>query len=248
MAWVETVSASFSARHEEEDADDAARVLEELEDLRAELDGLLPSVDDVAVVLHGSPLQLALAHPYLPVLRLCTAPAARRYVVGWYSRREIHVLSPRLLARRASNVPGSLELLMLAPAALYARLLIGAANAELPPPYSPRTMRRWLRWAWAAEGAAQVLSGQVEHVRPAVARRLREGRRPSFPPSLRDATLLGGTVVDLLARERGVEEAVRLVTRLDLRGARRALEAGFGMRMREVEALWREHLAELAHP
>ena len=43
----------------------------------------------------------------------------------------------------------------------------------------------------------------MAHLRPAIARRLRERASPSFPPTARDAALLGGTVFDLLSRESG---------------------------------------------
>ena len=51
---------------------------------------------------------------------------------------------------------------------------------------------RYVRWAWLCEGAAVHFSGQGSYLRAAVARRLHEGDRPAFPPSARDATLLGG--------------------------------------------------------
>ena len=165
------------------------------------------------MVLHGSPAQLDAAQPWLPLQRRLTAPAARRYVVGWAGERELHVLSPRLLAQRASNVEGSLELLMLAPSALLARHALALRHPGFPPPLGPLRLRRWMRDAWFVEGAAQWLSGQTRHVRPAVARRLREGRAPAFPPRPADALLLGGTVFDLLAREEGDRAVVAATTR-----------------------------------
>src|ERR1700754_4716482 len=110
MAWDETVSASFRARHETVDADDAARVLDSLERTRARLDVLFPrTAADVTVVFHRSPVLLDLAHPLVPVERLLTAPAARRYVVGSATASTIHVLAPRALSQRASQVDGSGE-------------------------------------------------------------------------------------------------------------------------------------------
>ena len=158
--------------------------------------------------LHGSPAQLDAAQPWIAIQRRLTAPAARRYVVGWAGERELHVLSPRLLAQRASNVEGSLEMLMLAPSALLARHALARRHPGFPPPLGPLRMRRWMRGAWFVEGGAQWLSGQTRHVRPAVARRLREGGAPAFPPKPADALLLGGTVFDLLAREEGERAAV----------------------------------------
>ena len=128
---------------------------------------------------------------------------------------------PALLRARASNVPGSREMLALSAAALYARRVIVDNNRDLPARHRARSASaRELRWAWLLEGAARWFSGQTEHARPAIARRLREGAPPRFPPGLRDATLLGGTVIDLLAREEGEPAAAAFATRLAPAGAR----------------------------
>src|ERR671921_1845626 len=149
MGWLETTSESFVARHDERDAVDAERVLAQLEYGRERLERQLEvELGELAVVLHGSPAQLDAAQPWLALQRRLTAPAARRYVVGWAGERELHVLSPRLLAQRASNVEGSLEMLMLAPSALLARRYVAASHPALPPPAGPRRLARWLRWAW----------------------------------------------------------------------------------------------------
>jgi hypothetical protein len=248
MTWVESSSATFSARHDARDADDAERVLAQLEHARRTLERRFPEpVGHVEVVLHGSGTQLDAAQPWLPVLRALTAPAGRRYLVGWTEPGALHVLCPRVLAQRASNVEGSLELLMLAPAALLARLVVGANHPGFPPPFGPRRFARYLRWAWLVEGAAQYFSGQTRHVRPAVARRLREGPPPAFPPARRDAALLGGTVFDLLKREEGEDACVRLACGPHPDGAARALERAFpGRAGRHTESAWRSHLARLA--
>jgi hypothetical protein len=164
-------------------------------------------------------------------------------VVGWAGERELHVLSPRLLAQRASNVEGSLEMLMLAPSALLARHALARRHPGFPPPLGPLRLRRWRREAWFVEGGAQWLSGQTRHVRPAVARRLHEGRAPAFPPKPADALLLGGTVFDLLAREEGERAAVAAARD----GAQQLLFDGFhGRGVRRTEDAWRSHLARLA--
>jgi hypothetical protein len=81
-------------------------------------------------------------------------------------------------------------------------------------------------------------------VRPAVARRLREGGQPSFPPGRADALLLGGTVFDLVAREGGDRAAVAAARA----GPDHALDV-FGRRsVRHTEAAWRSHLDRLATP
>src|SRR3954471_19739915 len=176
MAWVDTASDTFTARHDERDAEDARRVLAQLEYSRMRLEERFEArPGELEVVLHSSPVQLDAAQPWVPVARRLTSPASRRYVVGWAGARELHVLCPRILAHRASNVEGSLEMLMLAPSALLARRYVASHHPKLPPPVSPTRVARWSRWAWLVEGAAQWLSGQSRHVRPAIARRLREG-------------------------------------------------------------------------
>jgi hypothetical protein len=188
-----------------------------------------------------------MAAPYLPLVRRLTAPAARRYLVGWFGAREIHVLAPRVLAARASHVPSSRELNLLAPAALYVHVALGTSNRALPPPFTPRTFARYRRWAWLADGTAQWLSGQVPHARPAIARRIHEGPAPAFPPGIRDAQLLGGTVVDLLAREEGERACLDLALGPLARDTRRVLVDAFGGRsLHRTEDAWRSHLARVA--
>ena len=202
--------------------------------------------EDLTVVLHRSAAGLSLTNPLLPAEWLLTAPSARRYVAGWAGRHELHVLAPASLRSRASNVPGSREMLALSAACLYARRVIADNNRDLAQVMPLVRVRRELRWAWLLEGSARWFGGQTEHARPAIARRLREGR-PSFPPGLRDAPLLGGTVIDLLAREQGEGAAARLCTRLDPQGAAAALSRAFGGRtLVESEEAWRSHLARLA--
>ena len=246
-SWVETASRNFTARHEERD-DDVEAVLELLEQTRDRLGPLFGTPPgEVTVVLHASCAELDLAQPVLPVVRRLTTPAARRYLAGWAGRGALHVLTPRLLAERAAKVEGSREMLALTPAALYVQLAVAECNPGLPPPWGPRSTVRAARWAWLLAGAAQWFSGQTAHARPAIARRLREGARPDFPPSLRDAALLGGTVVDLVAREEGIEAAVRLACSLPRGGPREALVSIFhGRAMVHTEGTWRAHLARMA--
>jgi hypothetical protein len=248
VPWVESASASFRARHEAEDADDAERVLYSLEELREQVERVFPRMpSDVSVVLHRGPVSLSLTNPLLPLVWITTAPAARRYVAGWASSDVIHVLAPRVLDARASNVPGSREMLTRAPHALYMRRVIALNNRELVGRFGPVRVARELHWAWLLEGGARWFAGQTEHARPAIARRLHEGGRPSFPPGLRDAALLGGTVIDLLVREEGERAAVQFVSRLHPQGARAALSKAFGGRaLVHTEGAWRSHLARLA--
>ncbi|MEA2449711.1 MAG: hypothetical protein QOG63_1643 [Thermoleophilaceae bacterium] len=244
MAWVATESLSFTARHDEADAAAAHDLLEDLETFRAELAELFPKTPgDIAVIVHPGTLGLSLAQPWLPLARRAASPASRRYMAGWFSRSEIHVLSPEALDDRASPGEGSREALMLSPLHEYAHLAIGANNEALPPPFNPRSFLRYLRWAWLAEGAAAELSGQTPHLRAAVARRLHEGSPPAFPPSARDAPLLGGTLLGMLSEEAGPRAVAKLASRLHPHGAERAIEEAFGRRLMEIEADWRARLA-----
>src|SRR4051794_35014302 len=143
MAWVDTPSDTFVARHDERDAEDAQRVLKQLEFARARLEERFEArPGQLEVVLHSSPAQLDAAQPWVPLARRLTSPASRRYVVGWAGARELHVLAPRLLAHRASNVEGSLEMLMLAPSALLARHALAVRHPGFPPPLGPLRIRR----------------------------------------------------------------------------------------------------------
>lgn len=248
MAWVESVSSSFRARHDSDESEGAARVLASLERLRDRLDDLFPrTVADLTIVLHGGPASLNASNPLFPVRRLATAPAARPFVAGYVSRRELHVLSPRALSARASNLAGAEKMLSCSALALYAHRVIVENNHELARARPPGRAAAELRWAWLLDGSARWLAGQTDHARAAIARRLRENSRPRFPPSLRDATLLGGTVVDLLAREEGERAIVSLVTHLHPQGPRAALSKAFrGRALVYTEGEWRAHLARLA--
>jgi hypothetical protein len=247
MAWVETTSLSFAARHESSQAEAAEQVLDELEAFRDSLSDLFDSTPgEVAVIIHPRPLMLAFAHPWLPLARLAAAPASRRYFAGWFATGEIHVLAPPALERRSSGVEGSLEALLLTPQHEYSHLVIGARNPDMPPPFTPGTFRRYVRRAWLCEGAATWLSGQTGHLRGAIVRRLREGGRPDFPPSAGDAQLLGGTLFAMLEQQSGAEAAVELAaTREDVRD-RPAIERAFGRPAATVERDWREYLDTLS--
>jgi hypothetical protein len=82
--------------------------------------------------------------------------------------------------------------------------------------------------------------------RAAVIRRMREGAPPSFPPTARDAIILGGTVFDLLERQVGAGACELLVSRLRKDGARGNLELAFDAPLGEIERAWRRHLRDEA--
>lgn len=127
-------------------------------------------------------------------------------------------------------------------------LVLATNNERLPPMWTPRRFLTYLRWAWLVEGAAQYFSGQVSLFRPAVITRLRQGDRPRFPPSRRDAVILGGTVFDLLDRHAGPRACSLLASRLHREGPRGNLQLAFEASMREIEKAWRQHLDEIVYP
>src|SRR5438309_5051830 len=105
MAWVESRSDAFVARHESEDARAVARLLDTLEAFSDELaDRFERAPGELTVVVHARPFAIDLAQPWLPLARLFAAPAARRYMAGWFSSTEIHVLGADALEERASAV------------------------------------------------------------------------------------------------------------------------------------------------
>jgi hypothetical protein len=245
VAWVETESFSFTARHESEDEATAQRILDDLEDLRLRLEDRFDEVPgDVTVIVHPTPAWLAAAHPFLPTARLAAAPAGRRYLAGWAMASELHVLNDEHAERRAAGDDSLLALRGTAER-LYVQIVLGANNDRLPPPWGLRRFARYLRWAWLIEGAAQYFSGQVSLFRAAVSTRMREGDRPAFPPSARDAIILGGTIFDLLDRERGREACSLLVSRLRRGGARSSIEIAFDQHFEDIETNWRRYLREV---
>ena len=222
-------------------------MLEDLERFTEEVAGVFEAIPlDIAVVMHPRPIALAMAHPWLPLARRVAAPASRRYFAGWFGEREIHVLAPSALEKRASAVAGSLEALLLTPRHEYSHLVLGANNPDLPPPFSVARFRQYVRWAWLCEGAAAWLSGQTPLFRAAIVRRMREGGRPQFPPAPADAMLLGGTVFTLLERRRGTHVAAALATSPLERGARGLIAEAFDRPVAAVEQDWRDELDSLA--
>jgi hypothetical protein len=197
-------------------------------------------------VLHDNPAWLSAAHPLLPAVRWSAAPAARRYLAGWPMDGEIHSLNDSWLDRRAGG-EDSLRALRGTAERMYCQIVLAANNEALPPMWTPRRFLAYLRWAWLIEGAAQYFTGQTGLFRAAVITRLREGDRPAFPPTRRDALILGGTVFDLLERHAGPDACVRMASRLHRDGPRGNLELAFEARMRDIERAWRIHLDEILY-
>jgi hypothetical protein len=252
MAWIESQSPYFQCRHSSAFTADAARVLALLERTRERLlEGgwgqLQELPQETTVVLHDSATSLALANPLMGLIWALTAPTARRYVTGWTGHRELHVLSPEALRARASSVTGSHEMLALTPASLYVRRVLLESDSALRLSGAPRRLAGELHWAWMLEGIARWFSGESGHARNAIGKRMRDGRRPQFPPSMRDAPLLAPPLIDLLATLHGDAAVVELAAQLHPGGAQAALARAFsGRSLTAVESDWRAQLGRLA--
>src|SRR3954468_11709185 len=248
MTWIETDSLSFTARHDDADLACAHRVLDALEEARLRLEDRFDAVPgNVTVVLHDNPAWLSAAHPLLPAVRWSAAPAARRYLAGWPMDGEIHTLNDSWMERRSAG-EDYLRALRGTTWRMYFQIFSASNNTALPPMWTPRRFVTYLRWAWLIEGAAQYFTAQTSLFRAAVITRLREGDRPAFPPTRRDALILGGTVFDLLDRHAGPDACVRMASRLHREGPQGNLELAFEARMRDIERAWRMHLDEILYP
>jgi hypothetical protein len=248
LTWVETESLSFVARHDDEDTVCAQRLLDELEDARLRLEERFDEAPGgITVVIHDNPASLAFSQPLLPIAKWAASSAARRYMAGWAMARELHLLNDTWMARRAGG-DDSLKALNGTAERLYSQLVIAANNDRLPPPWGPRRTVDYLRWAWLVDGGAQYFANQAPLFRPAAITRLRGGERPSFPPGPRDALVLGGTVFELLDRLNGRDACLQMVSRLRKDGPLGNIEVAFEASAAEVEAAWRELLAEMAEP
>ncbi|MBA2523329.1 MAG: hypothetical protein H0V25_08360, partial [Solirubrobacterales bacterium] len=168
-----------------------------------------------------------------------------RYLAGWATRAELHTLSDAALERRAAG-PESRRALLGTAMRLYAQLTLATHNERMPPPWGIGGFSRYLRWAWLIEGGAQYFAGQSSDFRTAVLRRLAEGGEPAFPPSPRDAIILGGSIFELLEEERGREACEILVSRLPKAGPSAALETAFGAPIDAIEPAWRDYVADVA--
>ena len=130
-SWVETTSPSFAARHDEADAEDVVGVLELLEGTRERLATVLPdrARGPRASSCTRRPPSSTSPSRSCPSLRRLTAPAVAPLPGRAGSRRARSTSSRRgRCEARASNVPGSREMLLLTPAALYAQLAAGLSN------------------------------------------------------------------------------------------------------------------------
>ncbi|MCL6439903.1 MAG: hypothetical protein K6T27_00230 [Thermoleophilum sp.] len=137
MAWTESYSASFSARHERAETDSAQRTLDDLEHFRLELAELgFRTPGEIAVVFHPNELSLLAAQPALAAWRAAQTRHARRYLAGWAASGELHLLAAPALRRLgwlfegpAAVLAGQSDGLL---AALASRLRDGPLDAVPP--------------------------------------------------------------------------------------------------------------------
>ena len=245
VAWVETASLSFVARHEREIAEGPRRCSRTWSaSARSSSRGSSSVPGEVAVVMHPRPLMLNLAAPWLPLARLvsappagATSPASSAAARSTCWRPPHWSGAPRPCRDRARCC--------CAPRGTSTRTSWSAPTTRPPTPLlAVHASARYVEMAWLCEGAATYFAGQVPHMRAAIARRLREGRRPRFPPTSRDAWVLGGTVFALLEQSGDPTHAWDLARTARRRGvtggrSRRA----FGRPRGGVERGWTDYLA-----
>ena len=199
---------------------------------------------ELEVVLHSSVAQLDAAQPWLPARapphRARRAPLRRRLGGPARAARAVPAAARAPgVERRGLAGDADARAVGAARAPLRRRRPPEAAAAAHARPRSPagRAGRGWSRAPRSGSRARRATS------RPAIARRLREGPPPTFPPSRADALLLGGTIFDLLAREEGDRACVTLARGPHPDGPIRALEIAFPRSLRHTESAWRSHLA-----
>ena len=182
MAWVETESLSFTARHETADDACAQRTLDRLEDLRLRLEDRFDDAPGgITVIIHPSPGWLAAAHPFLPAAP--GWPRRRPGAATWPAGRWPRSSTSSTTSTRTAAPPGEDSLAALRGTAerLYAQIVLAANNERLPPPWGPRRFARYVRWAWLIEGGAQYFAGQTSLFRAAVNTRMRQGAPAAVP-------------------------------------------------------------------
>ena len=248
MAWIETESLSFVARHEAEDSDSAQRTLDALEDLRLRLEERFDEAPgEITVIVHPTP-GLARRRPPVPSRRSPGGGPGRDGATwpGWAMASELHVLNDDYLDRRAAG-EDSLAALRGTAERLYVQIVVGANNDRLPPPWGPRRFLRYLRWTWLIEGAAQYYAGQVA----AVPRRRQHAacataRRPRSRPRLatRSSSAARSSTCSSASAARTPATCSPRASVATAHGG--SLELAFDARFRDIERAWRDYLRNLS--
>jgi hypothetical protein len=206
--WTESTSNLFRVRFDDDSRTEVEELVHVLETVatRLEAHGLvLPP--HPTVVVHPTAFSLALAQPaYVAALAL-TETHGRKYLASWAAGSTLHLVAPHRLARGTEGHITLSDAMERAPACGLAHLAIGHANPAL----SLQRALRGRQWFWLAWGAGQTLVGQVPMLASVIALRRKERRHLQITPPMRDAVVLGGSLVELALRERGLTALVHLL-------------------------------------
>ncbi len=206
--WTESSSNLFRVRFDDDARTEVEELVHVLETVAARLDahGLrLPP--HPTIVVHPTGLSLGLAQPGYFAAQSLTEAVGRRYLASWSVGSTLHLVVPHRLLRNGRGQVTMREALERAPSCGLAHLALGHTNPAL-------SLQRTLRnrsWFWLAWGAGQTLVGQVPLLATSIAIRRRERRAMTIPPPMRDAVVLGGSLVELVLRERGLTALVQLL-------------------------------------
>ncbi|MBO9531940.1 MAG: hypothetical protein J7513_03085 [Solirubrobacteraceae bacterium] len=206
--WTESTSNLFRVRFDDDSRTEVEELVHVLETVAARLEAhglVLPP--HPTVVVHPTAFSLALAQPaYVAALAL-TETHGRKYMASWASGSTLHLIAPDRLARGTEGHISLRDAMDRAPAAGLAHLAIGHANPAL----SLQKALRRRDWFWLAWGAGQTLVGQVPMLASVIALRRKERRAIHLPPPMRDAVVMGGSLVELVLRDRGLTALVHLL-------------------------------------
>jgi hypothetical protein len=206
--WTESSSNLFRVRFDDDSRTEVEELIHVLETVAARLEAhglLLP--DHPTIVVHPTAFSLGMAQPAFLAAQSLTENNGRRYLASWASGSTLHLIAPTRLMRRTGGHISARDALERQPACGLAHLALGHANPGL---ILQRTLRR-RAWFWLAWGAGQALVGQVPMLASTIAVRRRERRHLQLPPPARDAVALGGSLVELVLRDRGLTALVRLL-------------------------------------
>ncbi len=206
--WTESNSTRFRVRFDDESRTEVEEVVHYLETLAARLEAHgLELPDHPAIVVHPTAFSLGLAQPAFLAAQSFTESNGRKYLASWTAGSTLHLIAPGRLMRGTEGHITARDALERAPAVGLAHLALGNVNPQL----SLHRAVRKRAWFWLAWGAGQTLAGQVPALASTIAARRRERRALQLPPPARDAVALGGSVVELVRRDRGLTALVKLL-------------------------------------
>ncbi|MBJ7470908.1 MAG: hypothetical protein JHD16_06375 [Solirubrobacteraceae bacterium] len=206
--WTESSSTRFRVRFDDEARTEVEELVHVLETVAARLEAhglVIP--DHPTIVVHPTAFSLGMAQPAFLVAQSFTESNGRRYLASWTAGSTLHLIAPQRLTRGTEGHISMRDALERAPACGLAHLALGNVNPAL----SLHRAVRKRAWFWLAWGAGQTLVGQVPMLASTIAARRRERRALVMPPHARDAVALGGSIVELVLRERGLTALVRLL-------------------------------------